>query len=253
MRKASAAILSLVAATSAFAEWTLNSVQTEPGAAKGIEHRYVVFENSETGDRASLEVAIFSTKSCRLRLVDQPGDDRLDLAEVMPRENCLAGVNGGYFDPDSNPIGLRIAGGKTIAPLKHAHLLTGVLFSVAGKVQIVHPAELAARKIDFAVECGPMLVDAGQPVHGLDATRPARRTFVAVSGGDRAALGFCSDVTLSELAGILGNPLSDFKIQRALNLDGGSSSAFWFKRGNGSVFSISEAKTVRDFIAVVPK
>jgi hypothetical protein len=41
-----------------------------------------------------------------------------------------------------------------------------------------------------------------------------------------------------------------FKISRALNLDGGSSSAFWVKRETGSAFSIPEQKTVRDFVAV---
>jgi hypothetical protein len=61
-------------------------------------------------------------------------------------------------------------------------------------------------------------------------------------------------VTLADLAGILTTPVgADLKFQRALNLDGGSSSAFWFTRGNGSVFSISEQKTVRDVIGVVPK
>ena len=44
----------------------------------------------------------------------------------------------------------------------------------------------------------------------------------------------------------------DFRIERAMNLDGGSSSAFWFKDG-AAPFSISEQKTVRDFVGVVPK
>jgi len=44
----------------------------------------------------------------------------------------------------------------------------------------------------------------------------------------------------------------DLKIQRTLNLDGGSSSAFWFA-DEGKPFSISEQKTVRDFVAIVPK
>jgi len=75
-----------------------------------------------------------------------------------------------------------------------------------------------------------------------------------VGSGDKAALGFCSDVTLADLSSILAIvAIPEFKIQRALNLDGGSSSAFWFKRGNGSVFSISEQKTVRDFVAIVPR
>jgi hypothetical protein len=82
----------------------------------------------------------------------------------------------------------------------------------------------------------------------------ARRTFAAVSSGDKAALGFCSDVTLADLSSILAIvTIPDFKIQRALNLDGGSSSAFWFKRANGSAFSIAEQKPVRDFVAVVAK
>ena len=59
---------------------------------------------------------------------------------------------------------------------------------------------------------------------------------------------------LAELSKILSGALpSDLKIQRAINLDGGSSSAFWFARKNGTVFSISEEKTVRDFVAVIPR
>ena len=99
-----------------------------------------------------------------------------------------------------------------------------------------------------------MIVDLGRAVRGLEATRPARRTFAAVAARDRAALGFCSDVTLTDLANILAAQVTnDLKIQRALNLDGGSSSAFWFRRKDGSAFSIPEQKTVRDFIAVVPR
>jgi hypothetical protein len=88
----------------------------------------------------------------------------------------------------------------------------------------------------------------------LEPTKTARRTFAAVGSGDKAALGFCSDVTLADLSSILSVvAIPDFKIQRALNLDGGSSSAFWFKRANGSVFSISEEKNVRDFVAIAPR
>jgi hypothetical protein len=46
---------------------------------------------------------------------------------------------------------------------------------------------------------------------------------------------------------------ADSKIRRAMNLDGGSSSAFWFVREDGGAFSISGRKPVRDFVAIVPK
>jgi len=61
-------------------------------------------------------------------------------------------------------------------------------------------------------------------------------------------------VTLADLSIILASAMAgDFKIQRALNLDGGSSSAFWFKRANGSAFSIGEQKVVRNFVAIERK
>jgi exopolysaccharide biosynthesis protein len=57
-------------------------------------------------------------------------------------------------------------------------------------------------------------------------------------------------VTLAQLGQILATP--ELKVQRALNLDGGSSSAFWFN-GDGGAVSIPEQKTVRDFVIVTPK
>ena len=255
MRKLSPVALLLLLVSAAQAQWAQISSQSEPSSAKGIEHRYLVVEDANSGDRASLELAIFSTKSCRLRVVDQASAPRIDLEDVMTRGNFLAGVNGGYFDPEYRPIGLLIVDGTTIAPLQKARLLSGVLSASAKKVQISRIAEFSlTQKPDAAVECGPMIVDLGKSVRGLESSKTARRTFAAVSSGDKAALGFCSDVTLADLSSILAIvTIPDFKIQRALNLDGGSSSAFWFKRANGSAFSIAEQKPVRDFVAIVPK
>ena len=254
MRKLSAGIFLIVLST-AQAQWNQISSQSEPSPNKGLEHRYLVVEDSNSGERASLEIAIFSTKSCRLRVIDQPSEPRIDLEDLMSRGNFLAGVNGGYFDPDYRPIGLLLVDGTVIAPLQKARLLSGVLTASAKKVQISRVAEFSlAQKPEAAVECGPMIVDLGKSVRGLEANKIARRTFAAVAGGDKAALGFCSDVTLADLSSILAIvTIPDFKIQRALNLDGGSSSAFWFKRANGGAFSISEQKPVRDFVAIVAK
>ncbi len=111
------------------------------------------------------------------------------------------------------------------------------------------------QKLNAAVQCGPFLVDLDRPVRGLEGVREARRTFAAIAKSDRAALGFCTAVSLADLAKILATvQIADgFKISRALNLDGGSSSAFWVRRETGKAFSIPEQKTVRDFVAVVPR
>ncbi len=121
-------------------------------------------------------------------------------------------------------------------------------------MQIVRAGEYSRRPNPHAaIQCGPFLVDLGQRVRGLEATREARRTFAAIDRDGRVALGFCSEIPLAQLSAILAGSVSNFKIDRALNLDGGSSSAFWFRRKDGNAFSIPEQKTVRDFIAVVPR
>jgi uncharacterized protein YigE (DUF2233 family) len=220
----------------------------------GVEHRRIVLTESETDERATLDLALLSTKSATLRVIDSPsGED--NLAAVMRRENCLAGVNGGYFDPEDKPVGLLISDGKVIAPLRKARLLSGVMIVSNGRIQLLRGAEYSSkRRATAALQCGPFLVDRSQPVPGLNDTRAARRTFIVTGGSGRAAIGFCSDVTLAQLGKILATPgvAPDLKAQRALNLDGGSSSAFWFA-GERGPFSISEQKAVRDFVAVVPK
>lgn len=242
-------LLFLLFVASASATWSVDSSETEKSAAKGVEHRRVVLIQTGSEENATLDLALFSPKSAVLRVADNPaGDD--DLASVMKKTRGVAGVNGGYFDPQNAPVGLLISDGKLIAPLRKARLLSGVLISAKGRVELLRASEYSSRKTaPSALQCGPFLVDAGKPVAGLNNTRPARRTFVFTTA-DRVAIGNCSSVTLAELADIL--VVSGFNVQRALNLDGGSSSAFWFA-GEDGVFSISEQKTVRDFVVIAPK
>jgi len=239
---------------SARSEWRVTSSETERGTVAGVEHRRIFFAETSTEEQATLDLAIFSTKSATLRVIDNPaGDD--DLAAVMGRSRGLAGVNGGYFDPQNAPVGLLISDGKLIAPLRKAKLLSGLVVATKGRVELLRSAEYSSRKNAIAaLQCGPFLVDGAQPVPGLNDTRSARRTFVLTSGTDRGAVGFCSSVTLAELARILVTPkiTPDLKVQRALNFDGGSSSGFFFAGERGPV-SIPEQKTVRDFVVVVPK
>ena len=255
MRKLSAALIFLVAAaTTGRPNWTVTSAQTE-GPRDGVQHRHAVLTDRETSAQAIVDLAFFSAKSYTLRLIAQPIPPRRVLADVMEQEKCLAGVNGGYFSSDYAPIGLVIVDGTTIAPLRRARLVTGVLTASSRGVQIMRTREFSRQeKFNAAVQCGPFLIDLGRPVRGLEETHQARRTFAAVAKPDRVALGVCSNISLAKLADILASAqlADDFKISRALNLDGGSSSGFWFARA-GDAFSVPEQKSVRDFVAIVPK
>jgi uncharacterized protein YigE (DUF2233 family) len=246
--------LVLFLASAARAEWAVTASETERAAVASVEHRRIVLAESETAETARLDLALFSTKAATLRVIDNPtGAD--DLAAVMLRTRGVAGVNGGYFDPQDAPLGLVISDGKLIGPLRKARLLSGLIAVTKGRVELLRYAEYSPRKIvTAALQCGPFLVDGGNTVPGLNDTRSARRTFILTGGSDRVAVGFCSRVTLAELGDILTTPriVPELKVQRALNLDGGSSSAFWFA-GEGGPFSIREQKTVRNFVVVVPR
>ncbi|PYI91329.1 MAG: hypothetical protein DME97_13635 [Verrucomicrobia bacterium] len=247
-------LIFLLLAHSASAAWSVSSSETEKSSAAGAEHRHILLAETANSDEATLDLALFSTKSAIVRVTDNPTGNE-DLASMMRRRRGVAGVNGGYFDPQNAPVGLLISDGKLIAPFRKARLLSGVLVTTKGRLELLRAAEYSSRKTaTAALQCGPFLVDGSAAVSGLNNTRPARRTFVLTTGSDRAAIGFCSPVTLAQLGEILATVrlTPELKVQRALNLDGGSSSAFWFA-GERGVFSIPEQKTVRDFVAIVPK
>ena len=253
VRSLAAALLVLLCGI-ARAEWSIVSSEQQGVGRAGVTHFKALAAESETGARATLHLAVFSPKSATLRVIDD-ASARPSLAETMPRENAIAGVNGGYFDPDYSPLGLLIADGRMVAPLRKARLLSGVVSAAKGRVQVQRVAEFSMKtQPTNARQCGPFLVDGGAAVPGLNSTRAARRTFVATAGADTAAIGYSSHLTLAQIGAVLATRgvIPQVKLQRALNLDGGSSSAFWFA-GEGEPFSIREQKTVRDFIAVVPR
>ena len=253
MAKLRTIVLLFTVAATAHAEWTIITAESEPGRA-GIEHRHVVVEDAASGQRVAVDVAVFSAKSTSLRVVDNP--DGQSLGAVMKREKYVCGVNGGYFDTQFKPIGLRVADGTTFSPLRRARLITGILQQSDRGIDVVRVSEFSrTKKLSAAIQSGPFLVEGNKRIRGLNDSQLARRTFAGTTTNDRAFLGVCSGVSLAELANILATtPIAtDSKTRRAMNLDGGSSSAFWFAREDGSAFSISGQKPVRDFVAVVPK
>lgn len=234
----------------AWANWEVVSVDQQSSTAAGVEHRHIVLKNSDAA--ATIDLALFSPKTATLHVIDNPNGSE-NLAEVMTRKNFIAGVNGGYFDPQFNPLGLRVIDGATRSPLLRARLLTGVLCSSAHGVGIVRLGQFSPKqRCDAAIECGPFLIDRGMPVRGLDQSRRARRTFAGATRRGDAALGISTDLSLAELASAL-TALPDFKIWQALNLDGGSSSAFWFRKKDATEFSVPEEKRVRDFVGLAPR
>lgn len=255
MRKLSAllALVSLVLISVASAEWRIVSAEKEPlEGSKSPEHRHIILQNHDGAD-ATFELCIFTSDRSKLRVIDNPNGNET-LANAVQKKNWVAGINGGYFDPNFKPIGLRVIDEATVSPLIRGHLMTGVITSSDRGIEIVRVGEFSRRrKLDAALECGPMLIDLGVRVRGLDDSRNARRSFVFTARGGIAGFGVSTDLTLARLADALANISNDFKIWRAMNLDGGSSTAFWFQRNGKEAVSISEEKSVRDFLCLTSR
>lgn len=240
---------------SATAAW-----QIEPGgegSTTGTICRHVELRatENERGEQAQLHLAVFDRSRATIEIVDQPNEPRRTLAQIVEGKTFLAGVNGGYFDPEDAPVGLLVRQGKVVSPLRKARLLSGILSVAGGKLRLQRLAGYSSKRVTEAVQCGPFLVEKGRVISGLNRDRKARRTFVALDRDKVAAIGFCSSVSLADLAQILVAiaPAQALHVESALNMDGGSSSAFWFRGERTEPFSIGEQKIVRDFIAVKPK
>lgn len=252
-------------AASARAEWQLGAPEALPAVAGGpVTHVRRPAADAATGRSAEVRLAVFDAKRAAFRVLDQPTNDRRSLGEVLrgpAGERVLAAVNGGYFHPDYRPLGLLAVDGQTVHGLERAALLSGLLLDNGTNAPALlrreqyKPGKTPPRQ---ALQAGPFLVDNGLPVAGLNATRPARRTAVLTDGRGRWALAVVTTrLTLAETGALLARPglLGEgVSVKRALNLDGGSSTALWVRTGTGEPsYEVREWGTVRNFLGVVAR
>lgn len=139
------------------------------------------------------------------------------------RVHGLAAVNGGYFDPDYKPLGLLVSQGRE---LSHLRQVDHGVFAVAGGRALLDHARTfhAPPDLEFAVECGPRLLVAGQAPH-FRRTDVARRVAIGLDAAGRVLLAVSDGVlTLDEFARSLAQPEPGGPgLRDVLNLDGGSS------------------------------
>ncbi|MES2598976.1 MAG: phosphodiester glycosidase family protein [Verrucomicrobiota bacterium] len=210
------------------------------------------------GGTAEMSAVRFDSRHFTLRVVDQPeswsfGDT---LGSSMRSAGAIAGVNGGYFHPDFTPLGLMIANGRTLGQFTRSSLVSGMLRVLQGEPALIWNSESSSTAgASDLLQAGPRLVDRGQPVSGLNASKVAARTFLATDGKHHWLVGVVRSTTLKGLAKLLAMPnlVAGMRVDRALNLDGGRSTAFYVRTSDGREISQPGWSTVRSYVAVVPR
>jgi exopolysaccharide biosynthesis protein len=135
--------------------------------------------------------------------------------------HSLIAINGGFFTPKREPIGLRISNHQVLNPLK---LISwwGVFSIQNQRASITSPYDFHHHNnIDFAIQAGPRLLIAKK----IPALKPgfANRTALGITANGQVILLVTENlpITTTELAKIMRKqPLNCID---ALNLDGGGS------------------------------
>ena len=106
------------------------------------------------------------------------------------------------------------------------------------------------------LQAGPMLVENGRAVSGLDAEKTSARTIILWDGGSRWWIGRCPPATLAQTAAALASsPVPGWSVRHALNLDGGRSSDLWVSpavTGGPLVRRPAWNRPVRNFLILMP-
>lgn len=247
------AITAPLHAVQAEADWTLVRSTERPTEHKGaVRHWVKEFRKGESGRTIQANLVLLDRTKTGLRVIDLP--ERTSVAEGLKNAGAIAGVNGGYFQPDRAPLGLVVSDGVRLHPFQKAKILSGVLLVTPKGAQLLRNAEYkGGAGIRQALQAGPFLIDNGKPVAGLNATRADERTVVLADRKGVVGLLITNHITLADLARLLATPglFPEVNVVRALNLDGGSSTALWIK--GTPPFSRSEWKRVRNAVAVMPE
>jgi uncharacterized protein YigE (DUF2233 family) len=238
----------------ACAQWRVAS-QSPP---TDLGHGVTFVRKSLAGPaEAELKLVFFDASKCALRVVSQASRAQaVSLDDAMRGAGAIAGCNGAYFNPEFMPLGLEIANGARTGKLERSSLLGGMLMVRKGRPTMLWRDEFTEQAgITDLVQAGPRLVNAGQPVKGLEATKSRARTFVLTDCAGHWALGLCDRATLRELSDMIAAKgiITEVEVERALNVDGGSSSGLWFRAPDGKETYDREFATVRNFLAIVPK
>ncbi|MBI3947338.1 MAG: phosphodiester glycosidase family protein [Armatimonadetes bacterium] len=199
--------------------------------APGLSYRRLEIAASAEGDAAELHALRVDPARYRIRLVTAGAGDTATARRLAVSSGALAVINGGFFDEDFRPLGLRVARGRRLRPLRRADW--GVFLIRDGHPEIVHTRDYRPEGVSEALQCGPRLVVRGEITRLKQ--QSAQRACVGIDRQGRVVLAVTRghDVDATYLARALRRPEEEGGLgcRDALNLDGGPSAQMFVSVG----------------------
>ncbi len=156
------------------------------------------------------------------------GLGRMEIKSLVKKSQALAGINGGFFQPDYKPLGLIIIDGQEINPLRKTDW--GVFLIQGNRPRLVHTREFQPDPlISQALQVGPRLVVGGREFRLK--RQVARRSALGINFRDEVILLNTeeAEVYAQDLARIFRLPEAEGGLgcREALALDGGPSAQMY--------------------------
>jgi len=183
----------------------------------------------------NFSLAWFRANPAKLELIPNFSES-LTALDALDHYQCQSLVSAGFYDSDGGPIGLFISQEKVINPYQTNQLLNGILS--LNRLQTPRiAAELPKDDLVHALQSGPLILqNADIQVLSLSNDKPARRLVAAVTGANELyfiVVYRADSVYLGPFLVDLPQLIAQFSqdqelnIADAINLDGGTASAFY--------------------------
>jgi len=150
--------------------------------------------------------------------------------EMALHSDALIAINGGFFDKDYHPLGLRIGHHHRYTPIKPISWW-GIFYTIRKKPYFSKVSQYtASRSVDFAIQSGPRLLVNGK----IPKLKPgiAERTALGITQKNQVILLVTEHAPMTTTS--LAELMQQFPLycENALNLDGGSSSQIYADVGH---------------------
>ena len=148
----------------------------------------------------------------------------------------IAVINSSYFGHQNEVLGYTERLGHVLNSDVPGGLFSAFFYWDGARAGFKRRGESLPKNAPVLFQAGPRLVWDGQPIEGLDRDALANRTVLTVDKEGRlgvVVIGGLANTTLAELPELLLKPFSQggMAADRALNLDGGSSTQFYLQSG----------------------
>nr|OGC89359.1 MAG: hypothetical protein A2V48_03860 [Candidatus Amesbacteria bacterium RBG_19FT_COMBO_48_16] len=180
--------------------------------------------------------------------------EKAETTQLVKDKGCTAGINGGFYDEAGNALGLLVIDGAIMSVSKTSSLLNGFVWKTAGGGYGIGRNE-PQEDITWAVQAGPLLIEEARVLElNMARDKPARRMAAGIERGGELVIMTIFDSKsvydgprLEELPSLIWEAAEKFgwELESAINLDGGTASAFYSPK-----MRLEEFSTVGNFLCV---